>query len=248
MSIDSEKDVRGLLKIGKIVGLTLRQMQEHVRSGVTTGELDAIGAEVMRKHGARSAPIITYNFPGATCISLNEEAAHGIPGDRAIQEGDLVKLDVSAELDGYYADAAITVIVPPVSPVIQNLYDSAQSALDDAIAAARAGQPINQIGKAAETVARRHNLQIVRELTGHGVGRGLHEEPRAVPNFYMPQAKRRLTEGLVIAVEPHLTTGTGRLSNEEGWTLRTRDGKPVANFEHTIIVTNEQPILVTALA
>jgi methionyl aminopeptidase len=248
MSIASERDLLGLLRIGKIVGLTLQEMKARVKAGVTTAELDALAESILKKHKARSAPILTYKFPGVTCISLNDEAAHGIPGDRVILEGDLVKLDVSAELDGYYADAALTVPVLPITPAAQQLIEAAQAALDAAIAAARAGQPINLIGRAAETVAHKHHLQIVRELAGHGVGRGLHEDPRSVPNYYVPTAKRPLNDGLVLAVEPHLTSGHGRIDTDKnGWTLRTRDHKPVANFEHTIAVMGDQPMLLTAV-
>jgi methionyl aminopeptidase len=248
MTIATERDLSGLFKIGKIVAITLQEMKTAVKAGVTTGDLDTLAKAILKKHGARSAPYITYKFPGVTCISLNDEAAHGIPGDRIIREGDLVKLDVSAELNGYYADAALTVPVLPIAPAAQELVDAAQAALDAAIAAAKAGQPINQIGRAAETVARKYHLQIVRELGGHGVGRGLHEEPHSVPNFYVPTARRPLNDGLVMAIEPHLTTGHGRIdTDKDGWTLRTRDHKLVANFEHTIAVMGDQPILLTAI-
>jgi methionyl aminopeptidase len=248
MTIDSERDLLGLRKIGKIVGITLQEMKAAVKAGIKTRELDALASAILKKHGARSAPYLTYKFPGVTCISVNDEAAHGIPGDRIIEEGDLVKLDVSAELDGYYADAALTVPVLPIAPAAQQLVEVAQAALDAAIAAAKAGQPINQIGRAAETVARKNHLQIVRELAGHGVGRGLHEEPRSVPNFYVPTARRPLNDGLVMAIEPHLTIGHGRIDTDKnGWTLRTHDRKLVANFEHTIAVMDDQPLLLTVV-
>jgi methionyl aminopeptidase len=246
MSIETDKDLSSLMLVGKIVGLTLRKMKEHVRPGITTGELDAIGEEFMSGYGVRSAPMLLVNFPRATCISVNDEAAHGIPGSRVIREGDLVKLDVTGELDGYYADAAITVAVPPVTPRKQKLYDCARVALSEAIGAARAGSPINRIGAAAEAEARRRGLRIVAELTGHGVGRSMHEEP-TVPNFYLASFRKPLTDGLVLAVEPHVTAGTGDIMTApDGWTLRTRDSSPVANFEHTIVVTKGRPIIVTA--
>ncbi len=246
MSIETDKDLSSLMLIGKIVGLTLRKMKDHVRPGITTGELDAIGEEFMSAHGVRSAPMLLVNFPRATCISVNDEAAHGIPGSRVIREGDLVKLDVTGELDGYYADAAITVAVPPVMPKKQRLYDCARVALSEAIGAARAGSPINRIGAAAEAQAQRRGLRIVAELTGHGVGRSMHEEP-TVPNVYLPSFRKPLTDGLVLAVEPHVTAGRGGiLTAPDGWTLKTRDGSPVANFEHTIVVTKGRPIIVTA--
>jgi len=248
MSIESERDLLGLMKIGRVVGLALNEMRAALKVGMTTYQLDAVGGAVFNQHGARSAPIITYQFPGQTCVSIDDEAAHGIPGQRVIQDGDLVKIDVSAELDGYYADAALTVPVGTISADKQNLIEGAQAALNAAIAAARDGQPLNAIGKAAETVSRRYRLQIVRELAGHGVGRGLHEEPRSVLNFYVPRVRQPLHEGLVLAIEPHLTVGNGKVFTEEnGWTITTNDHKPVANFEHTIVVTNGQPLIVTAL-
>jgi methionyl aminopeptidase len=153
MTLDSPADMVGLKRIGRVVALALQAMKENVRPDVTTAELDAIAAEIFAQHQARSAPQLTYNFPGATCISINNEAAHGIPGSRKIQPGDLVNLDVSAELDGYFADAAVTVAVPPVDNMRHNLVLTAQRALNKAIAAARAGQPMNAIGKAIESEA-----------------------------------------------------------------------------------------------
>jgi methionyl aminopeptidase len=247
MTIDSPHDLQGLLAIGRVVGRTLHQMRAQLRAGITTGELDALAADFLRQHGARSAPMLAVNFPGATCISINDEAAHGIPGSRVIQAGDVVKLDVSAELDGYYADAAITVPVPPVAPKHQTLCACALAALDAAIAAAQAGQPLYQIGRAAETVARRHGFNVIRELHSHGVGRALHEAPSNIPQFYQPQANQRMTSGLVITVEPHIAARSGQIrTNANGWTLTTRDRSWVAAYEHTIIITNDRPIIVTA--
>jgi methionyl aminopeptidase len=246
MSIETEKDLSSLMLVGKIVGLTLRKMKEHVRPGITTGELDAIGAEFMQQYGVRSAPMLVYNFPGTACISVNDEAAHGIPGSRVIRQGDLVKLDITGELDGYYADAALTVPVLPVPPKKQKLCDCARSALSEAIGAARAGSPLNRIGAAAEADARRRGFKIVSDLTGHGVGHSIHEEP-TVPNFYVSHMRKPLTDGLVLAVEPHVTAGTGNVvTASDGWTIKTRDGSAVANFEHTIVVTKGRPIIVTA--
>jgi methionyl aminopeptidase len=246
MSIETERDLSALMLVGKIVGLTLRELKKHVRPGITTGELDTIGADFMRRYGVRSAPMLVYSFPGATCISVNDEAAHGVPGDRVIREGDLVKLDVTGELNGYYADAALTVPVPPVSPINQKLCDCAMATLSAAINAAQAGKPLNSIGRAAERGARRLGFRVVPELAGHGVGRSIHEEPN-VPNFYVSHLRQPLNEGLVLAVEPHITTGTGQIiADPNGWTLKTRDGRRVANFEHTIVVTKGRPVIVTA--
>ena len=248
MSIKDQHDLAGLLKIGQVVGLALREMSAQVRAGMTTGELDAVGKAVLDQYGARPAPALLYNFPGAACISLNDEAAHGIPGARVIRAGDLVKLDMSAELDGFFADAAVTVAAPPVPPARQKLMDAARAALDAVLGAARAGAPLNRLGAAAEQAARQRGCMIIRELCGHGIGRALHEEPREVLSFYAPHDRRPLTEGLVLALEPHLTLGSGQIvTGADGWTLRTKDGRPAANYEHTVVITQGRPLLVTAV-
>lgn len=248
MSISSQEDLQALLRIGKIVALALQEMRKGLRVGMTTAELDEVGAAVLKQHGARSAPQLVYNFPGATCISLNEVAAHGIPGDRTIKEGDLVKIDVSAELDGYFADAAVTALVPPVSPLKRKISNCAKSALQKAMAVAQTGRPLNVIGRSVEREVSAQNLALVRELCGHGVGRSIHEEPRFVLNYYDPRLTQRLTEGLVIAIEPHVTgKATHIFEEDDGWTLKTRNSSPVASFEHTVVITNGKPIIVTAV-
>jgi methionyl aminopeptidase len=248
MTIENEQDIMGLMKIGRIVGLTLQHMAEALAAGMTTAELDQIGAEFLAQHGARSAPILTYKFPGHTCISINDEAAHGIPSDRVIQPGDLVNIDVSAEMDGYYADTGSSFAIEPVSPDRQRLLDTGRRALQAAIGAARAGQPLNVIGKAVEDVAQPAGYQIIRELGGHGVGRGLHEPPHAVPHYFNRHARQKLTEGMVLTLEPFLTTGAIHVNTDpDGWTLRTTDGSLSAQFEHTVIITQGDPILVTAV-
>ncbi|MBI5666463.1 MAG: type I methionyl aminopeptidase [Chloroflexi bacterium] len=247
MSIDSEKDLIGLLRVGKVVGITLKKMLESVRPGMTTGELDAIGAELLKKEGARSAPIITYKFPGSTCISLNDEAAHGIPGDRVIQVGDLVNIDVSAELDGYFADTGATIPMTPVEPVKQQLADCTRLALEKGLAVAKAGNRIFEIGRAMENEVRRCGFRIIRDLPGHGVGRKLHEPP-SVPGFFNKRANEVLREGLVITIEPFVSTRASHIvTAPDGWTLKTPDGSPAAQYEHTVVITKDRPILVTAV-
>lgn len=248
MTIDSDSDLQGLLRIGRVVAETLRVMSAALEPGITTAALDEIGAACLRQHGARSAPILTYRYPGTTCISINDQAAHGIPGKRVVQPGDLVNIDVSAELDGYFADTGASFPVPPVSPEMQYLCDCTQMALERALGAVRAGERLNVIGRAVESVAAPAGLRIIRELGGHGVGRGLHEAPRNVPNYYTARAKERLTEGMVLTVEPFLTYGSGHIfTDKDGWTLRTSDGALAAQYEHTVVITAGQPILTTAL-
>jgi methionyl aminopeptidase len=248
MTIDSEKDLDQLKQIGRIVGQTLKEMSQQVVPGMTTHELDEIGRLCLERFGARSAPQVMYNFPGVTCISVNEEAAHGIPGKRVIQAGDLVNIDVSAELNGYYADTGATVMVPPVLPEQRKLCDFTRSALNHALNSARAGRMLNEIGRAVEREAHRGGFRVIRELGGHGVGHSLHEEPDGVANYYNPRDQRRLKEGMVVAIEPFLTRGNGHIVQlKDGWTLRTADRSALAQYEHTVVITRGQPILLTAV-
>lgn len=248
MTIDNPDDITGLKRIGRVVGLAIKEMREKIQPGMTTADLDAIGEAVLKHYGARSAPRLAYRFPGSTCISINNEAAHGIPGSRQIQPGDLVNIDVSAELDGYFADSGYTVAVPPVDTVRHNLLLYTQRALKQAIAAARAGQPVNQIGRAIALEAAAGGFQTLRDLGGHGVGRGIHEPPHNIACYYDPSDRRVLLEGSVIAIEPFLTTGAHSVyTAPDGWTLKTVDNSLSAQFEHTIVITRGKPILITAL-
>lgn len=235
------------MRIGKIVGLTLQHMLQAIQPGMTTAELDAIGADFLRKHGARSAPILAYKFPGYTCISINDEAAHGVPSQRVIQPGDLVNIDVSAELDGFWADTGASIPIPPVRAEVQRLCDFTKAALEAAISAARAGQPVNAIGRAVEPIAKRGGYKILEQLGGHGVGRSIHEMPQIL-NYYEKRLKDRFQKGMVVTLEPFLTTGTRHVNTDpDGWTLRTVDGSLVAQYEHTVVITEGRPLLVTAV-
>ncbi|MBE2182079.1 MAG: type I methionyl aminopeptidase [Anaerolineae bacterium] len=248
MTVESDSDLQGLMRIGQIVGEAVRVMAESLRPGITTKELDEIGAAYLKKRGARSAPILTYKYPGATCISINDEAAHGVPCKREVKAGDLVNIDVSAELDGYFADTGASFPVPPISPEVEFLCDCTQMALDAALEVVRDGQRINVIGRAVESIANKAGLHIIRDLGGHGVGRGLHEDPRNIPNYYTNRAKSRLSDGMVMTIEPFLTFGSGRIyTARDGWTLKTSDGQLAAQYEHTVVITHGKPILVTAV-
>ncbi|KXK21248.1 MAG: methionine aminopeptidase, type I [Chloroflexi bacterium OLB15] len=248
MTVESEGDLKSLMRIGQIVGETVRIMAEALRPGITTKELDEIGAAYLKKHHARSAPILTYKYPGYTCISINDEAAHGVPGSRVVKAGDLVNIDVSAELDGYFADTGASFPVPPITPEAEFLCDCTQMALDAALDVVSDGQRMNVIGRAVESIASKAGLHIIRDLGGHGIGRGLHETPRNVPNYYTNRAKERLVDGMVMTIEPFLTYGSGRIfTAKDGWTLKTSDGQLAAQYEHTIVITKGKPILVTAV-
>jgi methionyl aminopeptidase len=246
MSIQTPEELRGMRAAGIVVRLVLEAMKRAVRPGVTTRELDEIGAGVMRQHGARSAPALVYQFPGANCISVNEEAVHGIPCNRVLQNGDLVKLDVTVEKDGFMADAAITVPVGDVTDERQRLTTCAESAFTKAMLVARAGFRVYEIGKVIEREVRRNGFSVIRDLTGHGIGRTIHENP-SVPNYPDPRANQVLTEGLVITVEPIIAAGSGKaVTADDGWTIVTADRTPSAHFEHTLVITKGQPILLTA--
>ena len=246
MSIRSHAELEKLRIIGKIVRRALDAAAAAVRPGITTGELNEIGARVLAGHGAESAPPKVYGFPGALCISVNDEAIHGIPGARVIESGDLVKLDLVAEKDGFYADAAVTVQVGTVSETAAALVRCAESAFHQGARAARAGSRVSDIGRAVEQETRRCGFHVIRDLCGHGVGRTIHEPP-SVPNYHEPRLRARLTEGLVITIEPIIAAGTGRgaLQNDR-WTVRTADGSLSAHYEHTVVVTRTAPILLTA--
>lgn len=246
MSITGPEELEGMRAVGRVVRLMIEAMKQAVRPGVTTAELDEVGAAVMQKHGAKSAPVLVYNFPGTNCISINEEAVHGIPGARALREGDLVKLDVTVEKDGFMADAAVTVPVGKVSEENQKLIACAERAFSKAMLVARAGFRVSEIGRVVEREVRRNGFSVIRDLGGHGIGRTIHEEPR-VPNYADPEARQILTEGLVITVEPIIAAGSGRaFVAADGWTVRTADGRPSAHYEHTLVVTKGEPILLTA--
>jgi methionyl aminopeptidase len=246
MSINDERDIEGLQRVGAVVAAARDAMGAHVAAGVTTAELDAIGKEHLDRHGARSAPQLAYGFPGATCISVNDQLAHGIPSqDRVLREGDLVNIDVSAELDGYWADTGASFPVGTVSREANALLRATRLALEDAMSQARAGELLRNIGRAVERRAKSCGFRVVRNLAGHGVGRYIHEEPQVL-NTFRPQDRTLLTEGLVITIEPFLTTGgTVAVEDADGWTLRSNDGSRGAQFEHTLIITRGQPIVVT---
>lgn len=248
MTIESDDDVDALRRIGLIVATVLQKMLGAMEPGMTTRELDVFGAALLEREGARSAPQLTYDFPGATCISINEEAAHGVPGHRIIRAGDVVNIDVSAELDGYFADTGGTGVVPPSSELKNRLCHATRQALAAAMQAARASAPLNGIGAAIERTAKRHRLRIIENLGSHGVGRALHEAPDHIPGYRAPRDRRVLSEGMVITIEPFLSTKSRQVSEAgDGWTLLAEPGNLSAQYEHTMIITRGAPVVLTAL-
>jgi methionyl aminopeptidase len=246
LTVESDRDLVGLKRVGRVVALALAEMKQSVEPGMTTRELDEVGLRVFEEHGARSAPQLVYGAPCVNFIGIDDEAVHALPGGRPIEPGDLVKIDVTAELDGYIADSAATVVVPPVEPVKERLKECAEAAFSRAAAVARAGRPINKIGRVLEAEVRRRGFEVLRELNSHGVGRNIHEEP-SVPQYYDPRFGAPLTKGLVITIEPIVSAGSAwTVDGSDGWTIKTADGSPSAHHEHTIVVTKGSPIVLTA--
>jgi methionyl aminopeptidase len=246
MSIKTATDRKGLEAAGTVVRLTLDALAAAVRPGITTADLDAMAAAVFKAHGARSAPLLVYGFPGTVLISVNDEVVHGVPGPRRIQRGDVVKLDVTVERDGYMADAARTVVVDGGSEEARRLANCAERAFEAALDVATAGRKVHEIGRAVERCVRAEGFTVIRGLTGHGIGRTIHEPP-SVPNHFDPWQQDVLTEGLVLTIEPIICAGREAVTqDDDGWTVRTRDGSVAAHHEHTLVITSGRPVLLTA--
>ncbi|WP_100331072.1 type I methionyl aminopeptidase [Bacillus xiapuensis] len=246
MIIKNDKELQALKKIGKIVAEIRDAMRAATKPGVTTKELDLLGGELFSRHGAVSGPKDEYDFPGFTCISVNDEVAHGIPGKRVIQEGDLVNIDVSGSYDGYFADTGISFVVGKGDPILTKLCEAAESAFERGLLKAKAGSKQNQIGKAVINEAHRQGFTVIKNLTGHGVGRSLHEAPDHILNYFDPWDNALLKEGTVIAFEPFISTGAEMIvESGDGWTFKTPDGSKVAQIEHTLVITKGEPIILT---
>jgi methionyl aminopeptidase len=246
MSIESNDDLEGVREAGRVTTAILDALVEHLREGVTTGDLDAVAAGMLAREGARSAPAMVYGFPGHVLISVNDEIVHGIPGRRRIADGDLVSLDVTVEKDGYVADAARSVIVGQGSVIATRLIDAARAALECGVAVARAGVRVNEIGRAVHDEVRGRGFSVIRGLCGHGVGRTIHEAPE-VPNVYDRSLREILTDGLVLTIEPMISAGSSYpVQGGDGWTLRTRDGSLAAHCEHTLVITSGEAMILAA--
>ena len=246
MSIETPEDLAGMERAGKVTRAVLEARKAGVRPGITTRELDEIGASVMRRYGARSAPKLVYGFPGHNCISVNEEVVHGVPSARKLQNGDLVKLDVTVEVDGYMGDACETVPVGTVPEKSRDLMECAQRAFWAGVSAVRPGARACDIGREVHRTVSAAGYSVVRDLTGHGIGRTIHERP-TIPNTYDRKFSDVLTEGLVFTIEPMIAAGTARsVTLRDGWTVRTRDRSMSAHYEHTLVVTSDGARLLTA--
>lgn len=246
MTIETALELEKLQAVGRVVAETRRRMASALQPGMTTAELDEIGRRCLEKHGARSAPQVTYDFPAATCISVNDAVAHGIPGDLVIETGDLVNIDISAELDGYFADTGASFPVGRADRRALQLCQYGKRALAAALHKVRSGTEFRHLGRAVGKVARGGGFTVITDLGGHGLGAALHEEPEFIP-FGRSRDRRRFHKGSVVAIEPFLSEGaTGVFEDEDGWTLRTPGGQRAVQYEHTVVVTDGRPIVLTA--
>jgi methionyl aminopeptidase len=246
MSVDHPDQLEGLRRVGRLVAETLALLRRAVRPGISTRELDALAARHFAVRGARSGPIMTYDYPGAICISVDDQVVHGIPGDRRLRAGEIVTLDVAAELDGYHADAARTVAVGQANAEAEHVMSATRAALRAGIRAAQPGATLRDVGAAVQRAAVAAGVQVIPELTGHGIGRRMHEEP-TVFNWAAPGSHRVLEPGLVFTIEPMLAAGSPAIVLEaDGWTVRTADGELSAHEEQTIVVCPGGPEILTA--
>jgi methionyl aminopeptidase len=243
--VKNRAEIATMRRAGEVVAAAIAATRDAVRPGATTADLDAVAAKVIEGRGAKPSFLGYRGFPKTICTSVNDEIVHGIPGGRVLNEGDLVKLDVGAVVDGFHADSAVTIAVGEPSPEATKLIEATERALWAGLAEARAGRRLGDVGAAVQTVAEGAGFSVVREYVGHGIGRSLHEEP-PVPNYGTAGKGYKLAEGLVVAIEPMVNIGgyETRLL-PDGWTVVTRDGSLSAHFEHTVAVTADGPWVLT---
>jgi methionyl aminopeptidase len=248
IELKSPEQIALMRRAGVVVGETLELLREAVRPGVTTGELDAIAEEHIRSRGATPNFLNYHGYPATICTSVNDEVVHGIPGDRALAEGDIVSLDCGAIVEGWHGDAAITVGVGQIAPDVRELVDVCEEALWRGLAAVRLGDRLTDISHAIESSVRsRGPYGVVEDYVGHGIGSAMHMPPN-VPNFGRPGRGPRLVEGMALAVEPMITMGTIETSTlDDDWTVVTDDGSWAAHFEHSFTLTPRGALVLTAL-
>ncbi|MES2110832.1 MAG: type I methionyl aminopeptidase [Bacteroidota bacterium] len=250
MSISTENERNGMQQASDAVAITLKKMRDFAKPGVSTKELDEYGGELLTQLGAVSAPKLTYNFPGYTCICINGEVAHGVPSaEKILQEGDLVNIDVSAELNGYWADNGGSFVLGEDIHGHGKLVEASKDILKKAIRNIKGGVRISEIGKLIETEAKKNGYTVIKNLTGHGVGRSLHEEPHEIANYCDRYNITRFKKNSVVAIETFISTKSTIAETQEGgdgWTLTGNKGGYVAQHEHTIMVTGGEPVILTA--
>ncbi|NHT76349.1 type I methionyl aminopeptidase [Rhizobiaceae bacterium CRRU44] len=246
MTLENADDLERLREIGRICANALQIMGAALEPGMTTAELDLIGRKALEAEGAQSAPELSYRFPGATCISVNEEVAHGIPGARVIAAGDLVNIDVSAEKGGLFADTGASFAVPPISRATERLCRDGKRAMWVGLNEVKAGKPLAAIGNAIGAFARKNRYTLISNLASHGVGRSLHEEPTEISTWPDKHEKRRMEDGMVFTIEPFLSMGAQYAEGgDDAWTLYSEPRAPTVQYEHTVVVTRNGPLVVT---
>jgi methionyl aminopeptidase len=246
MTVSSDDDLTGLKEIGRIVANTLEVMSKAIEPGMTTLELDQVGRVFMEAAGAQPAPEMVYGFPGATCISVNEEIAHGIPGARIIRAGDLVNIDVSAEKDGYFADTGASFAVPPVSRAAERLCRDGRRAMWTGLRQVGTGKPLAGIGRAVGAFAQKNGYTLVRNLASHGVGLSLHEAPTEIATWPDASERRIMQDGLVFTIEPFLSLGAEFAQDgDDSWTLYSQPRALTVQYEHTVIASRNGPLILT---
>ncbi|MCE3227808.1 MAG: Methionyl aminopeptidase [Bacteroidetes bacterium] len=249
MSITLESELIGMKKVSDVVAYTLKEMKNFARPGITSKELDDFGARILKDFGANSAPLMTYKFPGCTCISIDNEFCHGIPSTKKIlKEGDLINIDVSAELDGFWSDNGASFVLGKDENGHQNLVDASKEILQKAINNIKGGVRISDIGHLIETEAKKRGFKVIKNLTGHGIGRSLHEEPSEIANFKDRFNHTRFKKNSVVAIETFISTdSTYAVTLNDGWTMVGNKGGYMAQHEHTIVVTDNKPIILTEM-
>ena len=249
MIIKTEEEMKALEEIGEICGRVLKAAVDYTEIVMTTKEIDEEAGRLLAEYGAESAPISEYEFPGYTCISVNEEVAHGIPGSRVLKDGDIVNIDVSAKKNGYFADTGVSFVVGETDdPMKQKVIDVCEMAFEAAMEKVKAGGKVSQIGRAVHNTARQNGLTVIRNLTGHGVGQSLHDSPQHIMNYYEASKKDILKEGMVIAVEPFISSRASLVTEgKNDWAFETKDGSYVAQKEHTVVVTKDGPKFLTKI-
>jgi len=249
MSITREAELIGMQKASEAVACTLKEMRNYAQPGMTTKQLDNYGAKILSGFGAKSAPYLTYGFPGWTCISVNNEFCHGIPSNNKIlKEGDLVNIDVSAELDGFWSDNGSSFVLGEDIHQHQKLVNASKQILHKAIHNIKGGVRISQIGHLIETEARKRGYKVIKNLSGHGIGRGLHEEPGEITNYRDRYNLARFKKNAVVAIETFIsTTSTYAETLNDGWTMVGNKGGFMAQHEHTIVVTDGEPVVLTEM-
>jgi len=247
ITLKSDRELLYMRDAGRVVAETHQEVAKAVREGVTTGELDRIAEDYIKSQGAKPSFKGYYGFPASICASVNEQVVHGFPGLRKLKNGDIISIDIGAELNGYHGDAAVTLPIGEIDQEVQRLLDVTQESLAKGIEQAVIGNRLSDISHAIQKHVESNGFSVVRDYVGHGIGRKMHEEPQ-VPNFGMPGRGPRLKQGMVLAIEPMVNLGTYEVETlSDNWTVVTKDKKPSAHFEHTVAITESGPQILTRL-